>query len=227
MASPSPDTTGIASSPPSHANHPILTFISKVPKAIQNRLWYCRELRVYSYPLTDLSRIPHPTLLERDCFDDLRFYERSSKEQQPPHAYRKMALDRMAQGFHLYTLVEHGRLIHYAWLIERQTRGEDAWVDQVYFPPQDTAVLFDHYTHPSARGRGLYFQALCQLLHDARDLTKARQAYVTVFANNGPSRHVIEKVGFRHEGSLFKERKFFWSKRYSAAARENFRTALL
>src|SRR6476646_9367023 len=93
--------------------------------------------------------------------------------------------ERMAQGFHLYTYVEDGRLLHYGWLIDRQARGEDGWVDQVYFPPPETAVLFDHFTHPLARGRGLYFQAMCRLLHDAREFACARQAYVTVFGSNG------------------------------------------
>ena len=60
-----------------------------------------------------------------------------------------MAVERRAQGFHLYSYVEGGCLLHYGWLIERQTRGEDGWVDQVYFPPPDTAVLFDHFTHLS------------------------------------------------------------------------------
>lgn len=204
-----------------------LSFRSHLFNAIQNRLWYCRELRVYSYPLRDLSGLPRPCVFQRDCLDDLRYYERSSKEQQPPDAYHKMALERMAQGYHLYTFVVQGRLLHYGWLIERQVRGVDGWVDQAYFPPQDTAVLFDHFTHPSARGRGLYFRALCQLLHDARDLAQARQAHVTVFGSNAPSRHVIEKVGFQHEGSLYKERRLVWSRRYAVAARGEFRTALL
>jgi RimJ/RimL family protein N-acetyltransferase len=46
-------------------------------------------------------------------------------------------------------------------------------------------------------------------------VARARQAFVTVFGSNAPSRHVIEKVGFQHEASLFKERKFIWSKRYT------------
>jgi RimJ/RimL family protein N-acetyltransferase len=195
--------------------------------AVRRRVWYERELRVYRYPLDAPPQVPRPTVFRRDCLDDLRFYERSSKDQPPAAAYRTMADERMAQGFHLYTLVEQGRLLHYAWLIKRQTRGEDGWVDQVYFPPAGTAVLFDHFTHPAARGRGLYFQALCLLLHEARDLARARQAYITVFGCNQPSRHVIEKVGFEHEGSLFKKRRLLWSKRYAVSAGGPFATALL
>jgi RimJ/RimL family protein N-acetyltransferase len=195
--------------------------------AMKRRLWYRRELRVYGYPLERSPPLPRPAIFERNRFDDLQYYERTDKYQPTPEAYRKMALERRTQGFHLYTFVQERRLLHYGWLIERQTRGEDDWVQQAYFPPPDTSVLFDHFTHPSARGKGLYFQALCRLLHDARDLAGARQAYVTVFGSNAPSRHVIEKVGFHHEGSLYKERKLFWSTRYSVGAHDEFRTVLL
>jgi hypothetical protein len=203
------------------------TWLSRVMTAGKNRLWYCRELRIYRYPLSAVPPLPLPTIFRRNCLDDLQYYERTSKEQQPPDTYRKMAVERLEQGFHLYTFVEDNRLLHYAWLIERQTRGEDGWVDQAYFPPPDTAVLFDHFTHPVARGRGLYHQALCRLLHDARTIARARQAYVTVFGSNGPSRHVIEKVGFQHAGSLFKERRLIWSRRYAVSAGGAFPTSLL
>ncbi|HWC51311.1 MAG TPA: GNAT family protein [Nitrospira sp.] len=188
---------------------------SRLWNAGRNRLWYCRELRVYRYPLDNAPPLPFPSMFRRNCLEDLRYYQRAAKEQRPPDEYRKIAAERRAQGFQLYTYVESERLLHYAWLIERQTRGEDGWVDQVYFPPPGTAVLFDHFTHPLARGRGLYYQALCRLLHDARNVARARQAFVTVFGSNAPSRHVIEKVGFQHEASLFKERWFIWSKRYA------------
>ena len=197
-------------------------------KAVKNRVWYERELRIYRYPLDHPPALPLPTIFRRDCLDDLQYYERSSKEQETPDVYRTLAVERTAQGFHLYTLVEGRRLLHYAWLIERQTRGEDGWVDQVYFPPPDTAVLFDHFTHPLARGRGLYFQAICRLLHDARAIEGARQAYVTVFASNGASRHVIEKAGFQHEASLFKQRRLWWSQRYAVnSSGGGFRSGLL
>lgn len=220
-----PMSTGESSAPLSLFKKPSL--LSRVLQAGKNRLWYRRELRVYRYPLSEAPPLPAPAIFRRNCLDDLQYYERCSKEQHFAEVYRSIALERRAQGFHLYTFVENSRLLHYAWLIERQTRGEDGWVDQVYFPPPDTAVLFDHFTHPHGRGRGLYFQALCRLLHDARELARARQAFVTVFGSNGASRHVIEKVGFEHQGSLFKERRLLVSKRYAVSAGGAFPTALL
>jgi hypothetical protein len=215
------------SSPSTDSPVSLASWLSRLVNAGRNRLWYRRELRIYRYPLDDAPPVPCPTMFRRNCVDDLRYYERSSHAQHPPDTYRTMAVERMAQGFHLYTFVESHRLLHYGWLIERQTRGEDGWVDQVYFPPPKTAVLFDHFTHPLARGRGLYYQALCRLLHDARSIARARQAYVTVFGSNAPSRHVIEKVGFHHAGSLFKERRLLWSSRYAVSIGDAFSTSLL
>ena len=215
--------TSSSASPVSSPYH-LLAFLAG---ALKRRVWYRRELRVYGYPLEDCPSLPRPVNFQRNRFDDLQYYERTDKYQPSPDVYRQMALERKTQGFHLYTFVQERRLLHYGWLIERQTRGEDDWVQQAYFPPPDTSVLFDHFTHPSARGRGLYFQALCRLLHDARDLAGARHAYVTVFGSNAPSRHVIEKAGFQHQGSLYKERRLVWSARYSAGAHGEFKTTLL
>ena len=80
-------------------------------------------------------------------------------------------------------------------------REVDTALGQVFFAPTGSAALCDFYTHPVARGRGLFFKAICQLLHDV-PATGARQAFIDVYADNGPSRHVIEKVGFRHVGNL-------------------------
>lgn len=196
--------------------------------ALKRRLWYTRELRVYCYTAERIKALPNPMLLSRDRFADLDYYERTEAEQLSPDEYRELARTRMARGEHLYTLVEAGKLLHYGWLIERQTRGEDAALGQVFFPPPESAVLTDYFTHPAARGRGLYYQSLCQVLHDARALAHASQAYIYVFGHNRPSRHVIEKVGFEYVGSLLKERRLLTTRRYAVANGDTeFRTGLL
>ena len=58
-----------------------------------------------------------------------------------------------------------------------------------------SSALYDHYTHPSARSRGLIHHALCQLSHDVPAVAKTKQAYIYVYGDNTPSRHVIEKIG--------------------------------
>jgi RimJ/RimL family protein N-acetyltransferase len=68
-------------------------------------------------------------------------------------------------------------------------------------------VLYDFFTHPRMRGRGLYQQALYQILHDAVETPGIKKVYIMVLADNAPSRHVIEKVGFTYECSLFRQKR--------------------
>jgi RimJ/RimL family protein N-acetyltransferase len=196
-------------------------------RAACKRVWYRCEKRIYVYEADRIPSLPNPRRLRRDHPDDLQYYERTASWQLSPEAYRAAARERLARGEHLYTLVEQGRLLHYAWLQPRHTRGEDQAVGQAFFPPPESSALYDHYTHPSARGRGLFYQALCQLLHDVPILAKTKRAYIYVYADNGPSRHVIEKIGFAHVGSLVQDRRLLSVRQYPVSAGGDFKTALL
>ena len=191
------------------------------------RVWYRCEKRIYVFEADRIAGLPNLNRLQRDRPEDLRYYEQTVLWQQSPDAYRATAQKRLAEGEHLYTLVEGNRLLHYAWLQPCLTRSEDTAVGQAFFPPPDSSALYDHYTHPAARGQGLYYQALCQLLHEVRSLTKTKQAYISVYGDNGPSRHVIEKIGFRYVGSLIEDRRLFTARRYAVSGGGPFRTELL
>ncbi len=195
--------------------------------ALRRRLWYRREKRIYLFETERVPTLPTSQTLRRDHLDDLRFYERTALWQMAPDQYRTEACLRLARGEHLYTLVQQNRLLHYAWLIPCHTRGEDQAVGQAFVPPPGSSGLYDHFTHPAARGRGLFYQAICQLLHDVVRLTEAQQAYISVYADNGPSRHVIEKVGFRYAGSLVQERRLWAVRRYDLPAVETWRAERL
>ena len=196
-------------------------------RAARKRVWYRCEKRIYLYEADRIRTLPNPNRLRRDQVDDLRYYERTVSWQLAPDDYRAAARMRLARGEHLYTLVENNCLLHYAWLQPCHTRAEDAAVGQVFLPPPGSSSLYDHYTHPSARGRGLYFQALCQLLHDVQTVAKTTHAYIYVYADNVPSRHVIEKIGFTYVGSLIQDRRLFGGRRFAVSAGGDFKTALL
>ena len=198
----------------------------KLLQAARKRLWYRSEKRVYIFPVEQISRLPHPRLLRRDRLEDLACYERTGSSQLPPEAYRRAARERRERGEHFYSLVEGDQLVHYGWMAPHHVREVDTALGQVFFAPTGSAALCDFYTHPVARGRGLFFKAICQLLHDV-PATGAQQAFIYVYADNGPSRHVIEKVGFRHVGSLIHQARLSAHKRYAVSAGGEFATALL
>src|SRR5262245_31367233 len=199
----------------------------KLLQAARKRFWYTSEKRVYDFPVDQIHRLPHPRLLRRNRFEDLALYERTGSSQLPADAYRDNARARRERGEHLYTLVEGDRLLHYAWLAPLHLEERDTARGQSPFGPAGAGGPFDSYTHPLARGRGLFFKALCQLLHDV-PATRARQALIYVYADNGPSRHVIEKVGFRYVGSMVSEARLSTHRRYAVSAGAGaFTTALL
>jgi RimJ/RimL family protein N-acetyltransferase len=117
--------------------------------------------------------------------------------------FLKRVLKGLEHGNHVYTFVEEGRLVHYGWLIERQQKSHLSEVGHDFYLPPDSAVLTDFYTHPAARGKGLYQQSLRQMLHDAALIPGTKHIFIGVLADNGPSRHVIEKVGFEYRFSFF------------------------
>ena len=196
-------------------------------RAVRTRLWSRLELCFYSYRVKESLHLPCTTVLRRDCMEDLRYYERTDRDQMPPDVFLSESQQRRALGNHLYTLVRDGRLVFYGWLVDRQERSEDPLMGQVFFPPEDAAVVFDCYVHPLARGRGLYGKALRHRLNDARVLAKAGQVCMAAFADNLISNHVIRKIGFRYMGSFIKERRLWLTRRYPIAVMPEFRTALL
>jgi RimJ/RimL family protein N-acetyltransferase len=98
---------------------------------------------------------------------------------------------------------------------ERQTASPDRKIGLTFVPPPDSAVVWDNYSHPRARGRGLMKQMLYQALHDAVDIARARRVYGYVFSYNLPSARSCEKVGFKYAGSLVREVRLGRVRRYA------------
>jgi RimJ/RimL family protein N-acetyltransferase len=199
----------------------------RIWRAVGRQLWHRAELRIYCCPGATIDALPRPGRLRRDCPGDLKHYQRTDADQLSPDRYRAVAERRLEAGHHLFTLIENDLLIHYGWLADRQERAEDVVVGQVFFPLPESACLYDFYTHPSARNRGLYYQSLCQVLHDVRDRATAGRAYIYIYQHNRVSTHVALKAGFEYVGSLLKTRYFFVNRRVGVAASAGFRSLRL
>lgn len=89
----------------------------------------------------------------------------------------------------------HGgnELLHASWV----TAGA-AWtreIDAYIVPPEGDAYVYESFTRPQARGRGVYPFALRGICEWARDRALAR-VWVAVEAGNAPSLKAIRKAGF-------------------------------
>jgi RimJ/RimL family protein N-acetyltransferase len=196
--------------------------------AIGRRLWSRRELRIYACSAERIRALPHPRLFSRDRWDDLRHCTMWSYDHLSRQQYLAVLEERrQVAGNHLYSLVENGVLVNYGWLTARQERAPDAAIGLEVIPPPCSASVWDCFTHPSARGRGLYRQSLWQSMHDAVELDGANQVFVYVYADNAMSRRVIEKAGFEYHGSLVLERRLFRTKRCSMSSTHDIDVRLL
>ncbi len=116
------------------------------------------------------------------------------------------ALERLEQGQSAFTIRLDGRLAHCGWMAA-QSESRMTEVEQSLTFPAGSVALYDYYTPPGFRGRGLYRAAIGHMLQTAFQREETRYAYISVLADNGPSRHVIEGLGFEYQGS------FHWRRR--------------
>jgi GNAT superfamily N-acetyltransferase len=162
------------------------------------------ELRAYELPLPADAGRPSDESVRRDCIRDLLAFAPAQGTQDSKDFFAT-ALARLEKGQHPYTMVHNDRLIHWGWIAEHQKESFLDEVEQTFTLPPATGVLFDFYTHPDFRRRGYYERTLRRMINDANS-TDLTQLYIFVEANNGASRRVIEKIGFRYRLSFWKRR---------------------
>lgn len=112
-------------------------------------------------------------------------------------AYQAEAQRRIGGGMRLYTAVTDGVLVHYGWLVPRQKRSWFPYVGQHYDFPEGTAVLFNAYTHPKARGTGLHSRSMRRRIADGASMPGGRWVYTAIESHNKASRAVAARSGFR------------------------------
>jgi CelD/BcsL family acetyltransferase involved in cellulose biosynthesis len=166
-----------------------------------------REVLIYRHKIEMLPDLDGNNLIRRDALDDLLAFE-PVEPRQSRRSFLARALERIENGCHVYTHAESGRLLHYAWQSDRQ----DTWfledVGQEFALPPRSACLFDCYTFPPERGRGLLTTSLRTILSDTSRVSEIDQVFIAVPADSAACRQVVEKLGFAYEVSLFEEVRF-------------------
>jgi hypothetical protein len=175
---------------------------------IKRNLYERREMRIYIYDVKKIPSLPEKNLMNRNCLEDLLKYQQAESYQPTISQFHREALKRIEEGQIIYTRVENDVLVHYGWLAERVEKSFITEVGQEITLLPNSSSLYDFYSHPLARGKGLYQASLSQMLHDVMAIPNTERAYITVLADNKPSRYVIEKVGFEYQFSLRRSKTF-------------------
>jgi CelD/BcsL family acetyltransferase involved in cellulose biosynthesis/GNAT superfamily N-acetyltransferase len=153
------------------------------------------ELRYYRMAPEDAPRCNLDPRFRRDSLSDLLQYVPASPGDLSQPEFWLQALQRLERGAHAYTVSEGGRLLHYAWVSPAGGPQPTDVGDTIDLPPNSLA-LWDDYTHPAARGKGLHKASIRHRLRDSAGAPGVAGIFMCVLADNGPSRHNIEQSGF-------------------------------
>ncbi len=182
------------------------------------RLLYSHtELRVYRHTVQSAAAFREDANVSCGRAEALREFE-ATESWHSRSEFVSSGVSRLAAGEKFFSVSVNGRLMHWGWMIEKQQSAFLTEVKQWTELPDHCGVLYDFYSHPEARGRGLYQRSLATMLKHASRIPTLQYVYIFVEADNGPSRHVIEKLGFDYQRSLFRQRCLIFSRRWGTSA---------
>jgi hypothetical protein len=188
---------------------------------VRHLFWVRDEFRMYRYRLAELPAFESDVgpAVRRDHESDLELYEPTAPWWLPKKTFLETARERLAAGDHAYTVAMDGKLLHYAWLADRRESMLVQEVEQTFHFGIPGAVLYDAYTIPEARGKGLHPHSVIARLRDAQKVAAARWAYVGCLASNHGSRSAVEKCGFAYYTSLHRIEAFGFAKHWQSTKR--------
>jgi len=97
--------------------------------------------------------------------------------------------------------------VHFCWTTEFEGFQMDELSRTLKAPCSEALMIFDCFTPPTVRGRGVFPAAISILAHDLHGLKKS--PWIFAAATNVASRRGIEKAGFSYKFSLGNRRFFF------------------
>ncbi len=180
------------------------------------------EYQIYCYNKDRISIDDQSGLVRKDCIEDLFLFQPVESGQQ--QAFLSLCLERFEAGEHVYTWVEHHRLIYYCWSIPPRAFGggslplgtekddrangdtkskstkefqEKCWNNDRFEP--ESAIIYDWYWDSMCQNHPNLEMWIDQIVKDIFHDTK--QIYTIALADNH-HRHVIKQAGFIYVESI-------------------------
>ncbi len=189
-----------------------------IVQLLGRRLHYSGEVRIYGLRVEDAIgfEIDRPRL-RMNCLEDLLCYQPVALSDPPRSEFLAEALNYLEAGQAVFTRTENGLLLHTSWLVKSTEEIGSEHGHELVFN-EGSAVLWKDYTHPAARGRGLHQESIkLRARYVAKEET-APLVVAGVLADNGPSRHNFETLGFECLGSAFVRTRWGKSRRWTTGA---------
>jgi CelD/BcsL family acetyltransferase involved in cellulose biosynthesis len=180
----------------SYLNLKMTSLLSEIGRTLKRSLWHTDQSTIYFYNPEHVHFSPGSAPLNRDHIPDLLAYRPMETWQPPVNKFLKLAMRNLETGHHVYTRVEDGKLVQFAWLTVPQNITpaiEDEWYTTL---PADSAVITDYFTN--APDDSLTRASLFQILRDACQIHSTKHIYICASADNLSLKHAVEEVGFTY-----------------------------
>jgi len=174
-----------------------------------------REFRVYRGGSILAQRYCRDERVRCNSLSDLLLFE-SGQLWQNRNAFLSSALARLEHGESAYTVSVDGRLAISGWMATNRAPSYIPEVKQSMTVPPGSVALYDFFVHPDFRGRGLYRATIGHMLHAAFAVEGTQYVYISTLADNLPSKHAIETIGFEYQGSFFLRRRFGTERKWAS-----------
>ena len=188
---------------------------SNVIHKIMNWIGMDREFRIYRGDRILAQRYCCDEQVRCNSLSDLLSFE-PGQSWQNRDAFLSSALARLEHGESAYTVSIDGRLALSGWIVMNQAQSYIPDVKQsIIFPPGSVA-LYDFFVHPDFRGHGLYRATIGHILHSVFSVEGTQYVYISMPADNLPSKRTIETMGFEYQGSFFLRRRFGMERKWAS-----------
>jgi len=149
----------------------------------KQRLYSTTEVRIYAqtiFPQSEPS--PDNPSIHKNRWEDIECYDENAGWVSRKR-FLHVSKARLKDGEDIYTIIEDGRLVHYGWTAQPVSKRYLEEVDTCAEFESNSLYLYDFFTHPEYRNRGLYQRTVSQILAASVDLPHVRSAYIVVTAN--------------------------------------------
>lgn len=157
------------------------------------------ELAVYRLDLDKERQRFHSTNLARPLVeDDLKFLE-SSEDWQDIKELKQEFKHRLNKGELMFGVMENQKILTFAWLIPEAKSSLFTLVRKHFDYPDGSAVIYNVYTSPMARGRGLYRTVLQTCIAYAVNNLNVKYIYQAIEPKNTIPVIMADKIGFQEQ----------------------------
>ncbi|KLK93357.1 hypothetical protein AA309_08400 [Microvirga vignae] len=191
------------------ANTGVWTFLSHVTRTAFHKLLRHHEYNIYAISPKEVRHSDISPRLNVNCIADLLLYQPLGVADPSRTQFFLDSIEWLQAGARVYTFAEGGVLLHCAWLSNLKSSVEINSEDRIA-PPKHACLLWNSYTHPTARDRFLQNCSVAQRLQDAAALPDIETILVRIDADDSRAKHALEEAGFMTCSIADRERRARW-----------------